>query len=86
MPDLFWLVVSYGLCFFLMHKVPAPVLLDKLLLCPYCTGFHTGWLTWLLAKGVPGSFRSVVLCLCWAFASAASCYLIDTVAKRLERE
>ena len=57
--------------------------------CSYCTGFHTGWMTWLLVfhGTIPSrSLDSLVTeLLVFALASAAFCYLVDCIAQRLER-
>jgi len=73
---------------------------DRMLRCPYCTGFHTGWMTWLASVAVVGWWVPVggstegiiygvlgnVVCVgLYAFASSAFCYLVDTGAQRLER-
>jgi hypothetical protein len=72
---------------------------DKMLNCSYCTGFHAGWLTFL-AKGftssslalTPQFFVSIALtpqffvsALLWGLASAAFCYLADTLSQTAER-
>ena len=63
--------------------------------CPYCTGFHCGWLVWLLrcAEGgqfpvagtmewaVGGNVASVLLA---AFAAAVFCYVVDTATQWFE--
>ena len=64
---LFLLLASYGLCFALMNKAKflqspkfqegnEPVTwLDLLLACAFCTGAHTGWMTWLAGWALVGS-------------------------------
>ena len=50
----------------------------RLFACPYCTGFHAGWITYVF----------LVLNQEWVlyvFAAAASCYLADAAARKLER-
>ncbi len=62
----------------------------RMLVCPYCTGFHTGWIAWLLvrlshhisAHSSIGLALSEVLAT--AFASASLCYLLDTGAQAAE--
>jgi len=73
---------------------------DRMLRCPYCTGFHTGWMSWLASVAVVGWWVPLgktteelilgvlgnVVCLgLFAFASSAFCYLVDTGAQWLER-
>lgn len=58
---------------------------QRMLTCPYCTGFHTGWVAWMLVR-LPQHVtdfkpQSLVEVPAAAFASAASCYLLDTVAQ-----
>jgi len=84
----------YGLCFGFQNKLPflhgKAALLDRLLHCSYCTGFHSGWIAWLFSVGVAwelptttvqGSLLSV---LTWAFIGAATCYILDVVVQWLE--
>lgn len=107
MPTFLFLCAAYGLCFGLMNdKAPLVPLLRRLPLfpdaegrtffsrmfaCPYCTGFHAGWLTWLLLR-LPGHLAAgkhdpFVLggeVLAHAFAASAFCYLADIVAQWVE--
>ena len=65
----------------------------RMLICPYCTGFHTGWISWLLLRG-PHHYNQVTTPLhvvsavteliAVAYASSAVCYLLDTAAQWLE--
>lgn len=87
------LLAAYGLCFGLMND-KAKTFTDRLvrlpwglgsmfrrmLECAYCTGFHCGWLVWLVSGTThrPGDM------LLWAFASAAFCYTLETWVKWLE--
>jgi hypothetical protein len=66
---------------------------QRMLVCPYCTGFHAGWIAWLLvrfASYASHTFSWERLATAgaeWvgaAFASAAVCYLLDTAAQWLE--
>ena len=66
---------------------------QRMLVCPYCTGFHAGWLAWLLLRLPEHAFqvftpeslvRAVTELLACAFASSAFCYLLDTAAQYLE--
>lgn len=79
-------LAAYALARALVHdKVPlvprlrAYPVLDELLSCIFCSGFHAGWMVWLLS-GAEGTLLSGVQ---WALASAASCYLLDAAAYRL---
>ena len=90
MPSIVDLLLAYGLCFGLMNKVEAlrkVAFLDKMLSCSYCTGFHAGWLTWLATRtvhGLPATVVEAAPALLWAFASAATCYLLDAASQALE--
>jgi hypothetical protein len=63
---------------------------DRMFVCPYCTGFHTGWITWIgweIANGdaaLSGPF--VAGTVTFAFASSAVCYAVDTIIQWFERE
>jgi hypothetical protein len=66
---------------------------QRMLLCPYCTGFHAGWLAWLLIRLPDHSAHSfswerltyaLAECFGSAFAASAACYLLDTAAQYLE--
>lgn len=79
-------LVAYALARALVHdKVPlVPYLrvypfFNELLSCIFCSGFHAGWVAWLLA-GADGSLLGLVQ---WSLAAAASCYLLDAVVYRL---
>jgi len=90
MPETFFLppwqaiLVAYALCFFIQQKLTFLEgrfhLLDRMLECTFCIGFHAGWLTWLLIWAMvgnpPGGYLSVVV---WALTSATACYILNTV-------
>lgn len=94
------LLASYALCFSLMQGklawVTKPLrrirFFDLLFSCPFCTGFHTGWLIWIVAAwtgaGWDVSEHTVVgnvgHLLLFSLASAAFCYLADIVAAKME--
>lgn len=106
MPTLLFLFTAYGICFGVMNDkapiVPSlrnlPLVPDKdgrtffsrMFACPYCTGFHAGWLAWLLlclpehlaASTAPLAVAGSVLA--HAFAASAFCYVADTAAQWLE--
>lgn len=92
--DAITLLVAFGVGFGLQHKLPFLrgrfQLLDSLLDCSFCTGFHSGWLTWVLAWSSTGQlpaegWRIPGSCLTWALASAGFFVLADAVLSRLER-
>lgn len=92
MPSLSDLLLAYGFAFGAMNKVEFPrkvAFFDKMLNCSYCTGFHAGWLAFLAKSFVTGSLslspQFFVNALLWGLASAAFCYLADTLSQMAER-
>ena len=96
MPTFIDLLLAYGLCFGLQNKVEflrsdkwfAGGFFSRMLDCSYCTGFHTGWLAWLLTRPIHGfeaSVSSVAQPLAWAFVASAFCYLVDAASQMIER-
>ena len=86
------LLACYGMCFWLMNKATflhnRAKFFDRMFACSYCTGFHTGWLAWLLvnwrlvdAAYIPDMISEAVV---WGFASAATSYACDTVLQLAE--
>ena len=62
-------------------------LLDRMLECCFCTGFHAGWIVWLLhrpAVGLPPWWQIPPEVLLWALASAGFSYGSDTVLQLVE--
>lgn len=100
---LMFLLLSYGLMFGFANKLPflhdkkyleegsTEAFRTRLLTCPYCLGFHTGWLSALLLWGFFGfprlGWTTFVFGLPIAgFASSAWCYIVDTFTRHLEGE
>lgn len=84
------LLASYGVCFTLINKAKflrKIAFFEKMLECVFCTGFHAGWMTYLL---ISFSLLSTRFPLDWAelvataFASASFCYTLDTIIIYLE--
>ena len=99
MPALIDLLLCYGLCFGLMNKVDflrKVPFFDRMLSCSYCTGFHAGWMGWLLSRLVYGlgvtastpASEALAATLghaaLWAFTSAGFCYVVDVVSQLAE--
>jgi len=65
----------------------------KLFSCPYCMGFHTGWMSWLLVWLLSGErllysgqpYSLIPAMLCWSLISSSACYIIDSAVLFLER-
>lgn len=96
MPTLVDLLLAYGLAFGLMNKVdalrspkwPLGTFFDRMLSCSYCTGFHAGWIAWVLTRpvyGVDVSLAGMAVMLAWAFAASAFCFLADAASQAAER-
>lgn len=95
MPTWYSLLLAYGLAFGFQNKLPfldgKSKFLDDLLKCVYCTGFHCGWMTWILTWGLTGKVPaeggaiSILASLfMWSFSSAAACYVVDTAVRWFE--
>lgn len=91
MPSLIDLLLAYGICFGSMNKVDffhgKSAFTDALLKCSYCTGFHAGWIAWLLTRpiyGVALELPTLLMPVAWAFASAVFCYSADTILQLAE--
>lgn len=91
-PGLFELLAAYGITFGAMNKADflqgKHPFLDRLLACSYCTGFHAGWIVWLLTRPIYGwtvPFWAMPLeALLWAFAGAVASYGLDTILQLAE--
>lgn len=64
---------------------------ERMLQCPYCIGFHTGWMVWamavlpsLMVAGTLEPFHGGEVAA-FAFASSAFCYAVDTILQWFER-
>lgn len=93
MQMLFYLIVAYGLAFGFQNKVPflygKSAFLDALLRCTFCTGFHCGWMAWLLSWAASGhppaeGWQAAASVLTWAFAAAGFSYAVDAGVQWLE--
>ena len=60
----------------------------RMLSCPYCTGFHAGYIAWALVHAdavlAAPSWGMVGDVLAAAFASSAACYMLDITAEWIE--
>lgn len=79
--SLFDLIFCYALTFGLMNKVPflynrLPIL-DKLLSCSYCTGFHSGWMLYFFKGMKLESFQELTILVYYSLISASFCYITD---------
>jgi hypothetical protein len=58
-----------------------------MLKCAYCTGFHAGWVAWVLVHMVRGQTLSILTvpeAILWAFSSSAFCYGVDVLLQLAE--
>ena len=90
------LLVSYGITFglmndkawFLTDRLRGIDFFERMLNCAFCTGFHAGWIAWLLTRFVHGfeaTAQFASSALLWALCSAAFCYVVDTATQAAER-
>lgn len=88
-----FVLLGYGIAFGLQNKADflqgKHPFLDRLLACTYCTGFHAGWIAWILlhlnAKGLASlEWGSIFSALSHALASAAFSYALDTAVRWFE--
>lgn len=81
---LFLLLAAYGICFGIQNKIPflheKYDFLDDFLRCPYCVGFHSGWIVYILQME---HFIALELLL-WSFSASAFCYIVDIFAQYIE--
>ena len=89
--SLFELLACYGLTFGLMNKTlwlqNRSQFAASLLSCSYCTGFHSGWIIYLLSNLDRIDVTNVdflVAAMLWSFASACFCYSLDVTMQKLE--
>lgn len=79
------LLAAAGITFGLQHKATfvhkKVELLDRMLRCTYCTGFHGGWIAYLIAFAPQVNPQDALL---YAFASAIFSYALDEAVKYLE--
>ena len=79
------LIAAAGITFGLQHKIPFLHkkfdILDSMLKCTDCTGFHGGWIAYLIFKLPDPSFQEALL---FSFASAIFSYALDELVKYLE--
>ena len=79
------LLAAAGITFGLQHKLPflhkKIALLDAMLRCTFCTGFHGGWISYLIASAPELRPQDALL---YAFASAIFSYALDEGVKYLE--
>ena len=97
MEIILYLFAMYGITFGLQHKLPAASaeslknifkegILDSLLSCTYCVGFHAGWIVYVLSFAARDWEISTGEFILYAFAGASFSYFLDSVIQNLEGE
>ena len=93
MEDLLILMSAYGITFGLQQKADflrgKHELLDKMLDCTYCTGFHAGYIAYGLKKGLDlvqtgQTDATIGEGVTFAFASSAFSYIVDSAGRYFE--
>ena len=82
-PSFLHLFLAFSLCFGLMNHLPKSLYrtwVGEVVNCPYCTGFHCGWIVWLMDRALRGDWivtsKTVLEVACWGFLSAGTCMLL----------
>lgn len=95
------LMLAYGICWGALQKVGPAIdfvtersaFVETLFRCPYCMGFHAGWLSWLLLWGATGekllagddsSLKAALAALAWSLICSGFCYVAEMAMLRIE--
>ena len=77
---------TYGLMFGIANKLPILhgkfKVIDSLLGCSFCLGYHCGWINHLIFNLGIDSYNLLFI---HAFCGAAFCYFFDTAIEVLEK-
>ena len=89
------LLAAYGVCFGLMNDKAKPLTdglcllpwgigdwFTRLFACAYCTGFHCGWVVWVLSALFEERYPWEIPL--WCFASCAFCFVVEAWVEWLE--
>ena len=80
-----YLMACAGITFSIQHKLPfihkKLDILDKMLSCTFCTGFHSGWILYVISEYPTLSIQKAII---FCFASAMFSYALDEAVKYLE--
>ena len=85
-----FILCVYGITFFLQHKA-YPILsknafLKSMLECTFCTGFHGGWMTYVLTahSSVDVNLATIFSLVSFGFVGASSAYILDAIVSKIE--
>ena len=85
------LLIAYAITFGMQNKAiflrNRHSVLDKMLHCTYCTGFHAGWITYLVFVSpfwLNHTIDTVPSTIGFALASATFSYGLDTLIRLME--
>jgi hypothetical protein len=86
------LLCAFGLCFWIQNKLTFLkdkfALLDSMISCSYCLGFHCGWISYSLVTLSNGEsllwYMFVIQAIVHGFACAVFCYFFDELSLLIE--
>ena len=93
--EILLLFAMYGVAFGIQHKLPGmwdgaakkvfrDGILEALLSCTYCVGFHAGWISYLCYSLHEMSMPNMGGAILFSFAGASFSYTIDAYVMSLE--
>ena len=99
MPDHFpiLLLLAYSIAFglqndkvkFITDRLRTFDVFENMLLCSYCTGFHAGWVSWLLLAALQGfpaeGWYNALSMIVTALTAAMTTYFMDMLLQAIER-
>lgn len=84
----FDLLAFYAVTFGLMNKITFAYnkvgFFDRMFECSYCTGFHAGWIVYILKCKIYSSEIAFLTLLYFSLVSASSSFIIDKFTDWLE--
>ena len=88
---LYSLLIAYAVTFGIQNKLlflrNRHTFLDHMLVCTYCTGFHAGWVTyilWVQPDSILNMGQYILPLLGFSLASSAFSYGLDTLIRLME--
>lgn len=91
------LLLAYSITFglqndkakFVTERLRESPTFENMLSCSYCTGFHAGWVSWLLMaflQGLPTSgWYNALSLIVTALTASIAVYFMDTLLQAIER-